>query len=258
MISKGTVVLRAKDVADAEVRRTADRGPVRRRGVRRADRHRRRRQGRERAPRRCGSRRRTSTTRWTRSRGRGDEVRRHRHQGRHDPGHRHPGPAARPTPQHRTGSRTLLDRAQNLRDIVLIESELTRRQADLDSLEHQSAYLADQTSLATITVDIDHATEGGRRGRGPHRVPRRPVRRLARPDRGRRRPRHGGRRPAAVAGGPPAARAIPGGGRCVAPAAPPPGGPGPTRRPPSRLSGRGTHAGDATLWPCQPAADSPS
>jgi hypothetical protein len=51
---------------------------------------------------------------------------------------------------------TLLDRAQNLRDIVLIESQLTRRQADLDSLEKQSAYLQDQTSLATITVDIDH------------------------------------------------------------------------------------------------------
>jgi uncharacterized protein DUF4349 len=51
---------------------------------------------------------------------------------------------------------TLLDRARNLRDIVLIESQLTRRQADLDSLEQQSEYLQDQTSLATITVDIDH------------------------------------------------------------------------------------------------------
>ncbi len=51
---------------------------------------------------------------------------------------------------------TLLDRAQDLRDIVLIESQLTRRQADLDSLEQQSSYLRDQTSLATITVDIDH------------------------------------------------------------------------------------------------------
>ena len=49
----------------------------------------------------------------------------------------------------------LLDRAQNLRDIVLIEGQLTRRQATLDSLERQSSYLADQTSLSTITVDID-------------------------------------------------------------------------------------------------------
>jgi Domain of unknown function (DUF4349) len=56
---------------------------------------------------------------------------------------------------------TLLDRAQNLRDIVLIESQLTRRQADLDSLEKQAAYLQDQTSLATITVDIDHEGAAG-------------------------------------------------------------------------------------------------
>ena len=50
---------------------------------------------------------------------------------------------------------TLLGRAQDLRDIVLIESELSKRQAALDSLEQQSQYLADQTSMATITVDID-------------------------------------------------------------------------------------------------------
>jgi hypothetical protein len=49
----------------------------------------------------------------------------------------------------------LLDRAQDLRDIVLIESELSRRQASLDSLEQQSAYLADQTSMATISVEVD-------------------------------------------------------------------------------------------------------
>ena len=51
----------------------------------------------------------------------------------------------------------LLDRAQNLRDIVLIEGQLTRRQATLDSLERQSAYLADQTSLSTVTVDLERA-----------------------------------------------------------------------------------------------------
>jgi hypothetical protein len=44
---------------------------------------------------------------------------------------------------------------------VLIESQLTRRQADLDSLEKQAAYLQDQTSLATITVDIDHEGAAG-------------------------------------------------------------------------------------------------
>ena len=52
---------------------------------------------------------------------------------------------------------TLLSRAQDLRDIVLIESELSKRQAALDSLEQQSQYLADQTSMATITVDIARA-----------------------------------------------------------------------------------------------------
>ncbi|GCD91389.1 DUF4349 domain-containing protein [Nocardioides sp. LS1] len=55
---------------------------------------------------------------------------------------------------------TLLARAQNLRDIVLIESQLSRRQATLDSLERRAAYLADQTSQSTITVDIEKASVG--------------------------------------------------------------------------------------------------
>lgn len=54
---------------------------------------------------------------------------------------------------------TLLDRARNLRDIVLIEGELTRRQAELDSLEQQSAFLEDQTSLSTITVNLERTEE---------------------------------------------------------------------------------------------------
>ena len=49
----------------------------------------------------------------------------------------------------------LLARAQNLRDIIAIESQLTRRQAELDSLKAQQAYLADQTSLSTITVFLE-------------------------------------------------------------------------------------------------------
>lgn len=49
----------------------------------------------------------------------------------------------------------LLDRATSIRDIVSIESQLTRRQADLDSLEQQQAYLKDQTSLSTITVTVE-------------------------------------------------------------------------------------------------------
>ena len=49
----------------------------------------------------------------------------------------------------------LFDRAQSIRDIMAIEAELSRRQADLDSLERQAAYLRGQTSLSTITVSID-------------------------------------------------------------------------------------------------------
>ena len=51
---------------------------------------------------------------------------------------------------------TLLSRAESLRDIVSIESELTRRQADLDSLKQQQAWLADQTSTSTITINLRH------------------------------------------------------------------------------------------------------
>ena len=46
----------------------------------------------------------------------------------------------------------LLSRAQKLGDIIAIENDLARRQADLDSLKSQQAWLEDQTSLSTITV----------------------------------------------------------------------------------------------------------
>jgi Domain of unknown function (DUF4349) len=49
----------------------------------------------------------------------------------------------------------LFDRAESIRDIMAIESELSRRQADLDSLERQLAFLRGQTSMSTITVSID-------------------------------------------------------------------------------------------------------
>jgi hypothetical protein len=49
----------------------------------------------------------------------------------------------------------LLARAQSIRDIMRIEAELSNRQAALDSLKQQQAYLADQTSLATIRVNIE-------------------------------------------------------------------------------------------------------
>lgn len=56
----------------------------------------------------------------------------------------------------------LLARARNLGDILSIESDLARRQADLDSLKSQQAWLEDQTSLSTINVYISRP--GARNG----------------------------------------------------------------------------------------------
>lgn len=53
----------------------------------------------------------------------------------------------------------LLARANTIRDIVWIEQQLTQRQSELDSLKSQQAYLADQTSESTITVDIERTPE---------------------------------------------------------------------------------------------------
>jgi len=53
----------------------------------------------------------------------------------------------------------LLAQAQNLNEVIRIESELSRRQADLDSLKQQQTWLADQTSLSTITVFMEKETE---------------------------------------------------------------------------------------------------
>ncbi len=49
---------------------------------------------------------------------------------------------------------TLLDRAETLGQVVRIESELSRRQADLDSLLAQQAWLSEQSSLATIALTL--------------------------------------------------------------------------------------------------------
>ena len=53
----------------------------------------------------------------------------------------------------------LLSRADALRDIIAIESDLARRQADLDSLKSQQAWLEDQTSLSTINVQLSRPGE---------------------------------------------------------------------------------------------------
>lgn len=51
---------------------------------------------------------------------------------------------------------TLLARASTVQEIVSIESELTTRQGDLDSLKRRQAYLRDQTSESTVTLFIEH------------------------------------------------------------------------------------------------------
>jgi hypothetical protein len=50
--------------------------------------------------------------------------------------------------------RLLLGRAQNLGDVIRLESELSSRQADLEALEAQRSFYADQTSLATIDLTL--------------------------------------------------------------------------------------------------------
>lgn len=50
--------------------------------------------------------------------------------------------------------RALMDRAEKLTDVVTLEGELSRRQADLESLLAQQSSLRDRTSLATITLAL--------------------------------------------------------------------------------------------------------
>ncbi|MDO9456856.1 DUF4349 domain-containing protein [Nocardioides sp.] len=49
----------------------------------------------------------------------------------------------------------LLERAASIRDVVNIEQELARREADLGSLQKRQTFLADQTSLSTITISLE-------------------------------------------------------------------------------------------------------
>jgi hypothetical protein len=53
----------------------------------------------------------------------------------------------------------LLAEAETFQDVIAIEAQLTTRQAELDSLKAQQAWLADQTSMATITVYLDQLSE---------------------------------------------------------------------------------------------------
>ncbi|MFF6778752.1 DUF4349 domain-containing protein [Streptomyces sp. NPDC012637] len=59
--------------------------------------------------------------------------------------------------------RALMDRATRLSDVVTLEGELSRRQAELESLLAQQASLKDRTTLATITLELSEPE-------GPHAV----------------------------------------------------------------------------------------
>ncbi len=53
----------------------------------------------------------------------------------------------------------LFSQAEDIRDIVAIETQLSHRQAELDSLKGQLAYLEDQAALSTITVYLEQAPD---------------------------------------------------------------------------------------------------
>ncbi|MER6519322.1 DUF4349 domain-containing protein [Streptomyces sp. NPDC001553] len=50
--------------------------------------------------------------------------------------------------------REMMDKASALSDVVMLESELSRRQSDLESLLAQQTALKDQTALGTITLEV--------------------------------------------------------------------------------------------------------
>lgn len=53
-----------------------------------------------------------------------------------------------------TRLRALLAQASSVGDVVAVESELARREADLDSLERRLAALRDRVTLSTLTVEL--------------------------------------------------------------------------------------------------------
>lgn len=50
--------------------------------------------------------------------------------------------------------RTLMTKAASIGDVMSIESELTKREADLESLEQQQAELTSQVAMSTVTVQL--------------------------------------------------------------------------------------------------------
>ncbi|HEX5089233.1 MAG TPA: DUF4349 domain-containing protein [Nocardioides sp.] len=62
----------------------------------------------------------------------------------------------------------LFDSATSIKDVMSIESELSRRQADLESLESQQRYLADQTSMSTITLSVERTSKARPQSKADH------------------------------------------------------------------------------------------
>ncbi|WSM04627.1 DUF4349 domain-containing protein [Streptomyces sp. NBC_01716] len=55
--------------------------------------------------------------------------------------------------------RDLMDQADDITDVVALESQLNTRQAELESLLARQASLADRTTMATITLDLSEETK---------------------------------------------------------------------------------------------------
>ena len=53
----------------------------------------------------------------------------------------------------------LLAEAQRIEDIIAIESELSVRQAELDSLTSQRTYLSEQVAMSTVTISLSPITQ---------------------------------------------------------------------------------------------------
>ncbi|MFC8081160.1 DUF4349 domain-containing protein [Streptomyces sp. NPDC057307] len=55
--------------------------------------------------------------------------------------------------------RKLMDQAEDITDVVALESQLNTRQAELESLLAKQASLADRTTMATITLELSERTK---------------------------------------------------------------------------------------------------
>lgn len=55
--------------------------------------------------------------------------------------------------------RKLMDQAEDITDVVALESQLNTRQAELESLLAKQASLADRTTMATVTLELSEETK---------------------------------------------------------------------------------------------------